>query len=147
MEDGTVIVGKSPKMTVDFFKVAMKRAIRSIINKRMPFDDMLRLAISYDYEHQTSDIESNNSTRRAYYRSRWRSTEWNTQDTSARIYTAGGGISKCAPLFPSICRPTSANRHMGVPVQYYVYLIRPESPNFLTHSSHCSLYSFPHICI
>jgi len=59
MEDGTVIVGKSPKITVDFTKVAMKRAIRSIINKRMPFDDMLRLAISYDHENQISNIETN----------------------------------------------------------------------------------------
>jgi hypothetical protein len=59
MQDGTVLVGKTPKITPDFTRVSVKRGIRSIIDKRMPFDDMLRLAISYDHENQSSNIETN----------------------------------------------------------------------------------------
>ena len=89
MEDGTVIVGKSPKMTVDFFKVAMKRAIRSIINKRILFDDMLRLAISYDYEHQTSNIESSQ-----HYAAGLLLFEMKEHGVEYSGYRRGGGMSE-----------------------------------------------------
>ena len=89
MEDGTVIVGKSPEITVYFTKVAMKRAIRSIINKRMLFEDMLQLAISYDYEHQTPNIESSH-----HYAAGLLLFEMEEHGVEYSGYRRGGGMSE-----------------------------------------------------
>lgn len=52
-------VGLSPKITPDFTRTAMSRSIHSIIQNRMSFDNIFRLLITYDFEHQSQNVQRN----------------------------------------------------------------------------------------